>query len=156
MSRRGFTLLEVLVATLIMAIAVTGLLSNLTASLSNAARLTDADRAALMARRKMDELLAERRLPMGAPLEGRFPPDQVSGLDAGWRALVLPFETAVPPAPGGMIIQRVELEVWFERGGRRRAYRLEGYRSGVLLEAEAALLGGMTPVPLGPGRGMGR
>ena len=53
---RGFTLLEVMVATTIMAIAVVGLLSSLSASLRNAARLTDNDRSALLARRKMDEL----------------------------------------------------------------------------------------------------
>jgi type II secretion system protein I len=41
MNRRGFTLLEVLVATVIMATAVIALLSNLSTSLNNAARLTD-------------------------------------------------------------------------------------------------------------------
>ena len=156
MKRGGFTLLEVLVATLIMAIAVTGLLSNLTASLSNAARLTDADRAALMARRKMDELLSERLLPMGVPLEGPFQRDQASGLEAGWRALVMPFEAAMPPSPGGPLIQRVELEVWFNRGGRRRTYRLEGYKSAALREQDAAQLGGMAPAPMGPPGGMTR
>jgi len=53
----GFTLLEVLVATLVMAIAVAGLMSAISSSLRNAVRLTDHDRAVLLGRQKMDELL---------------------------------------------------------------------------------------------------
>jgi len=49
MRRRGFTLLEMLVASAIMGIAVTALLASLSASLHNAARLTEYDRAALLA-----------------------------------------------------------------------------------------------------------
>jgi type II secretion system protein I len=74
MRERGFTLLEVLVATTLMAVAVVGLLGSLRTSLSNAARLTDYDRAALLARRQMDELLAARLLPKGVPIEGAVRP----------------------------------------------------------------------------------
>ena len=56
--RRGFTLLEVMVATTIMGIAVVTLLSALSTSVRNATRLTDYDRAVLLARAKMDALLA--------------------------------------------------------------------------------------------------
>ena len=59
----GFTLLEVLVATMIMAIAVVGLLGNLHTSLRNTDKLADYDRAALFAQHKMDELLLEPGLP---------------------------------------------------------------------------------------------
>ena len=65
---QGFTLLEVLVATAIMAIAVTGLLTSLSTSLRNAARVTSVDRATLLARQKMDELLSEPKLPKSAEL----------------------------------------------------------------------------------------
>ena len=56
----GFTLLEVLVATLIMGIAVAGILSGMAGASRNAARLTDIDRATLLAKQKMDELLLDR------------------------------------------------------------------------------------------------
>ena len=59
--RAGFTLLEVLVATTIMAIAVSGLLASLSTSLRVASRLTDYDRATLLAREKMDELLVNEK-----------------------------------------------------------------------------------------------
>ena len=64
--QRGFTLLEALVATMIMGIAVAGILDALAASSRNVARLTQADRAVLLARTKMDELLANDGLPRKA------------------------------------------------------------------------------------------
>ena len=48
-----------LVATLIMGMAVVGLLSAISTSMRNAARLTDYDRVAMLARAQMDALLLE-------------------------------------------------------------------------------------------------
>ncbi len=138
--RRGFTLLEVLVATLLMGVAVAGLLGALRASLGNAARLVESQRAAALARRQMDELLLRRDLPKGEPLEGRFAPEETGGVEAGWRAVVMPFEGmaatpgAVPPT-GTRILDRIELEVWWRSGGARRSFTLTGYRS-ALMRAE--------------------
>jgi len=130
--RRGFTLLEVLVATLLMAIAITGLLGALRTSLSNAARLTETERGAALARRQMDELLATRMLPKGVPFEGRFMPETTGGVEAGWRAQVAPFESsAMPgqaPPPGTRMLERIQLEVWWIQGGRRRTLELVAYR----------------------------
>ena len=53
----GFTLLEVLVATLIMGVAVSGLIVGLSNSVRNAGRLASYDRAAQLARSQMTELL---------------------------------------------------------------------------------------------------
>ena len=74
MKQSGFTLLEVLVATVIMAVAIGGTLSALSSSMRNEARLSDYDRAAMFARRKLDELLVDRKLPKMAPLEGVWDP----------------------------------------------------------------------------------
>ena len=65
---RGFTLLEVMVATLIMGIAVSGVLSGLAAAARNASRLTQYDRATLLARQKMDELLVDQTVRRGLPM----------------------------------------------------------------------------------------
>ncbi len=85
MRSRGFTLLEMLVATVIMGLAVVGLLSNISTSLQHASRLIEQDRAALAARRTMDELLVNSRLPYDSPIEGRFDP-AATGMNGGWRA----------------------------------------------------------------------
>ena len=143
MRERGFTLLEVLVATTLMAVAVVGLLANLRTSLPNAARLTDYDRAALLARRQMDELLAMRNLPKGVPLEGQFAPQVTGGIKAGWRARVLPFESpaaiGAPPAPGMLILDRIELEIWWAAGTGARNLRIAAYRRGVASPADVQL-----------------
>jgi general secretion pathway protein I len=81
MRRRGFTLLEMLVATTVMGIAVVGLLSNISTSLRRGGRLVEHDRAALLAKRTMDELLVNTRLPYDTPLEGRF--DASTGMEGG-------------------------------------------------------------------------
>ena len=60
-SERGFTLLEVLVATTILAVAIIGLVSMLSNTVRNAGRLTDHDRATVLAKRRMDELLIDRQ-----------------------------------------------------------------------------------------------
>jgi general secretion pathway protein I len=133
MRSRGFTLLEMLVATTIMGIAVVGLLANISASLGNAARLTSYDRAALLARQKMDELLLDRHLPTQVRLEGGFDPALTGGVEAGWRAQLTPFESPPNARPGVEVLERLELEIWWISGARRRTLALEGFRRGRLV-----------------------
>jgi general secretion pathway protein I len=130
--RRGFTLLELVVATTIMALAVVGLLAAIAGAERNAARLRDADRAAQLARLQMNELLLDPRLGPGAQPQGTFDPALAGGLEAGWRARVSAFEMPPSPVPGELALDRVELEVWWKPGGGERTFTLETYRRRLL------------------------
>jgi general secretion pathway protein I len=138
----GFTLLEVMVATVVMAIAVAGLMSAISSSLRNAARLTDHDRAALLGRQKMDELLVATGLEKGVAFQGTWGPEVTQGLPIGWIARLTPFE--MPPgarAPGMPFIERVELEIWWMNGTQRRSFRVDGFRRSVMTPADLAAVG---------------
>jgi hypothetical protein len=121
-----------------MAIAVSGVLSALSSTMRNAARLTDYDRSAMLARRKMDELLIDRKLPKFVFLEGQWDPAMVNGRQAGWRARIQPWEMPPGSGPGSNVLERVELEVWWLEGDRRRGIALEGFRRGILTPADVA------------------
>ena len=132
MKQRGFTLLEALVATMIMALAVTALLSNLSTSLRSASKLTDNDRAALAARARMDELLLDSRLPHNSEIQGRLDPALTGWPEAGWRATVRVFEAPPGAGPGTNVLERIDLQVWWRTPSGQRTYALDGYRRGVM------------------------
>ena len=129
MKRAGFTLLEVLVATVIMGIAVAGMISGLSQSVKNASRLGDYDRAAMLARTKMNDLLLDANLPFEGSVSGQFDPEQSGGAQAGWQASLQPFEAPPYAGPGTTILQQVALEIWWQPYyGTRRTMQLTGYR----------------------------
>jgi general secretion pathway protein I len=138
MKRRGFTLLEVMVATVIMGIAVVGLLSSISQSLGNAARVTDYDRAALLARSKMDELLLNFQAPWFNVISGAFGPVMLGGKEGGWRAKITPFELPPRPSQGNQILERIELEIWWNNGSERRTFNLEAFRNKILRPEDMA------------------
>src|ERR1700710_150211 len=84
-SGKGFSLLEVLVATVVMGIAVTGLIVGLSQSVKNAARLADYDRAAMLARTKMNDLLLDVNLPFDGSVQGTFDGSEAP-VPSGWAA----------------------------------------------------------------------
>jgi general secretion pathway protein I len=134
-NQSGFTLLEVLVASLIMAIAVGGLLSNLSTSLRNSARLTDYDRASMIGRAKMDELLLQAKLPQNAELGGPFDPARTGWGQSGWRATVSAFDVPPQAAPNAAVLERIQLEIWWLSSGVRRTFVLDAYRRGLMRAA---------------------
>jgi general secretion pathway protein I len=126
--RRGFTLLEVLVATTIMGVAVVTIMSALSTSVRNATRLTDYDRVALIARARMDTLLADPAMPPGVMIEAPIDPAALGGARGGWRAELTPFEAGPDGRPG---IDRVRLEIWWMSGEQRRSFNLEAFRRSI-------------------------
>ncbi len=118
----GFTLLELIVATAVLAIAVVGLLSLASGALANAALVREYDRAAMLARTTMNELMVEDGLPLGTTMSGRY------GEDSGWAARLEPFELPPRPAAGRTMLVRIQLDVWWRSQGRRKSVSLESFR----------------------------
>jgi len=125
-SSRGFTLLEMIVATTIMGIAVVGLLSGISGATRNAIRLREYDRAVQLARLRMNEMLVDQRLPRNTLLTGAF------DADSGWQARVTPFEMPPVMSPGQMALDRIELQVWWNSGSQKRTFTLDAFRPRVL------------------------
>ena len=117
-----------IVATLIMAIAVVGLLASISGAARNAARLRDYDRVAQLGRLRMNDILADP----AAPLSGTFDLDLTGGLVAGWAAQIEPFEAPPAPAPGAIALDHVRLQIWWMAANQRRTFTIEGLRRRVL------------------------
>lgn len=133
--QRGFTLLEVLVATTIMSVAVVGLMSALQTSLGNASKLTSYDRATLLAKHKMDELQADQHLVRNSPLQGMWPPELTNRTPTGWNAFVKVAE-APPSATGPQtpVLEEIDLQVWWmDSPQERKTLNLQGFRRSLLV-----------------------
>ena len=121
-----------IVATTIMGIAVAGLMSGISSTTRNAARLRDYDRVVQLARMRMNSLLSDPPAPGSAAQQGLFDPAITGGLECGWRSQVSVAEKSPSPGAGDYVIERVQLEIWWVSGGQRRSFPLNGYRRRVL------------------------
>ncbi len=115
-----------------MGVAVAGLLNTISGAAHNAARLTEYDRAVVLAQSKMDELLAEPDLQRNVPLTGQFDAARTGGVPCSWRAMVQPFETVPGAVQGTWDVDRIELEIDWVDGAVKHSFSLEGFRRGVL------------------------
>ena len=130
--KRGFTLLEMLVASTIMAVAIVSLLTTIGGATRNAARLRDYDRAAQLARMRMNELLADDTLQRDQVLSGTFDPSLSGGLPIAWQARLTTTEMPPSPMTGQPCLQRIELQVWWMTGDKKRNLTLDSYRTYML------------------------
>ena len=129
---RGFTLLEMVVATTIMAIAVVGLMSGLASATRNAARLQDYDRAVQLARVRMNELLLDRTLPRNALIEGQFDPAMAGGMEAGWQVHLTTYRMPPVVRVNDTALDRIELRIWWTNCTQKRTFTLDAFRPRVL------------------------
>ena len=134
--RRGFTLLEMLVASTIMAIAIVGLLSGIAGATRNAARLRDYDRAVQLARLRMNELLADVTAPRDQVLSGMFDASLTGGLEVGWQARLTTVELPPHPSAGQPSLERIELQIWWMSGRERRSFTLDAHRNHILQQGD--------------------
>lgn len=125
-SQKGFSLIEVLVATIILAVAVSALLANLSTSTSNLFRASDIDRLTFLSKRKMDELITVQAIPTGSAVQGTL------GMDEKNKPMV-GFSYTITPASGvssisGERLERVRLQTWLLSGPKKRIMQLESFR----------------------------
>ena len=118
-SQKGFTLLEVLVATAIMGMAVAALLSLLSGSLGNLQRLEAPEQALLLGQSQLNELLAPAAeasngagagMPLGQRIAGRW--DE----QFRWEAIATRHRSSPEPAPGETILVRIALDIFWGSG----------------------------------------
>jgi general secretion pathway protein I len=134
--RRGFTLLEMLVASTIMAIAIVGLLAGIGGATRNAAHLREYDRAAQLARVQMNNLLADDLLGQGSNMSGAFNRTLTGGIDVEWQARLSTVEMPPTPMAGQPCLQRIELQIAWMAGEQKRTFTLDGYRTHMLRQGE--------------------
>ena len=128
-------------ATLIMGIAVVGLLSGISGATRNAAKLRDYDRVVQLARLRMNDLLVDPRLPRNMTVQGVFDRAVTGGLEAGWQAQLTMFEMPPTPAPGQLALEQVRLQIWWMVGKERRTLALESLRKKVLRPEDMPVVG---------------
>ena len=114
-NRRGFTLIEVLVAASVLGIAATALFGLLSKSLSNLRKVEDLHRYELAAQDLMKRVLLLQTLPAPATAEG-----VVDNLGANWSVKITPWAPATLEKKPEQAVLNIEVEVtWPGRSSQR-------------------------------------
>ena len=117
---QGFTLIEVIVAAAVFAIAATALFGLFSKSLFNLRKIEDVHRYQLAGEEVLNRVLALPKLPAEAYVEGN-----VEGLDARWTVMVRPWIPGNLQSRTSEAIMKIDVEVqWPGRAGPRNI-RLE-------------------------------
>lgn len=132
-AQKGFTLLEILVATAILGTAVAALFGLLSGALGNMQRLRAPAQALLLGQSCMNELLAAG-LEAGGKTAVAIPLDQkIQGSwneQFRWEALATRFNPPPETAPGQTILVRIALDVFWKTvpGKPEKKLSLETYQ----------------------------
>ena len=128
----GFTLLEVLVATVVLGTSVAALFGLLSGALRNAGRLQDPERAFMLGQTKMNELLVmgtgsaatKEEFPLDETLQGQW--DE----RFRWQAVAKRFRPRAEEASYGTVLVQVMVDVYWKPAGDReeRKLALESYQ----------------------------
>ena len=119
---QGFSLLEMIVATTLLSLAIVGLLGVVRTSLANTMRVQEYDRVAMLARSTMSEIWVQDPLPVPAQMSGYYDGN------SGWEAIVEPFEMPFVVRAGGVMVARIELSVWWRTEGRKKIQVFNGFK----------------------------
>ena len=117
----GFSLLEMAVATLLLGMAVSGLVALTADSLRAVRNAREYDRAAEAARNSMNDILVLSPLPVRRELRGTH------GRRYSWTAVAEPAE-GIGDEGGVEGLVRIRMRLWWDSGGERRTMSLETYR----------------------------
>lgn len=121
--QRGTTLLEVVLATLLLGVVAAGLLGTVNRALAGVQAAREHSRAVTYAKSVLDELLAQPRLQAGQALQGS------TDATSGWKAVAKPLQLQ-NRRPGTFGLIEIQVEVWWLAGGQRKTLALAGYRRG--------------------------
>ena len=121
---------------MIMGVAVAGILDALAASSRNVIRLTQADRAVILARTQDGRASGERRAASqnvsGRPVYRRRGGSHERRLAGARHARRIRSGAT----DRNWVIDRIELEIWWMDGATRHSFSLEGYRRALLPPGE--------------------
>lgn len=128
-SQQGFTLLEVLVALVLLGIGVGMGYTAISGSTRLDGKMTAHTAAVALARAKLDEALAN---PLFA-LANEKKEDRYAGVDFGYRAVLAPLAVLEPDKklliPGFKSeLQRIDIEVFWGSKDAPESYKLTSYR----------------------------